>query len=137
MQPLDVREWLQGLSLSSDTKAADFALEALEHVENEARLDLLEDMASDLEKAAPDQYKEKPDKALEWIIGQEPLLCEIGEALDDAKGIVDLKNFVGSPASAVSYLISLVEDLQTELDILKQDEMPPTYAQLMGLEYDL
>lgn len=111
--------------------------EILELLDNSSRLDFLEEVTEELERACPDKFKEKPDKALEWLVEREQVL----EACED----VMQKHFDGVPIKgalddALVVLLAELDDLKAEAAYIEDKEASAetmSDAERLGLEYDL
>lgn len=84
MKPFTLEEFAQEMRRNGDIRQADMADEIL------MLLDLEEDVAEpygnlcdDLNSAAPEGLKDKPEKQMEWVIDRSNLLQDIEKELDE------------------------------------------------------
>lgn len=128
MKPLDLSEFAQSLRLASDTQVADFAEEILELVAGGERLEFLESEVVDVIEKACDKWKDKPDKAAEWLVDREQLLSELEDTLDKA-------GFAGDVDDALDNALAELESVKLELAALKAPAV--ILPDGSELEYDL
>lgn len=120
---LDVREWLERLRMQAcrfpgqfPPGSADYALEALETVEDDCREDYW-GLVDDLNKLTPDTLdcSEDPKKALDYLEGRDTLLGEVIDVLADYTFPDDAID----AAQKVQWLQDRVEELETELKAIR------------------
>ena len=117
MEPLTLKEFAENLRLSGSWREMEFADEILQLITLEDDVaEPYSELCGDLEHAAPDGLKEKPAKALEWLVDRSDMLGEIEKAL--AEGECDVGSN-GNKVDADAAVKELLKILGSAEDILE------------------
>jgi vacuolar-type H+-ATPase subunit I/STV1 len=126
MQLLNLREWLESLGSVNNEYGVDnaeFIREALEMLDGEAEREAWATHCEDLDHAAPDELKGKPDKALEWLTDRSNLLDEIRDHLEKVGLVPGDENECNALdlADLVNEVIDELDNVSTELEIVQAE----------------
>jgi len=109
MKPLDLKEWAESLYAGPDAEAASYASEILDLIACGERLAVLEDLAKELEHAAPGHKEEW--RALEWLSDRQHLLVELEDTLKT-------NGFEGDADDALAALLNKLATLEEQVSVL-------------------
>lgn len=77
MEPSNLEEFAQALLIGADNRQADYGREILELIISGERLDELEPIIEELDRATDCQFPDNPEKALERLVDRNDLLTEL------------------------------------------------------------